>query len=215
MPVPLVIIGGGGFGRESIDVVEAINRTGPDPVFELLGVIDDSLTDVGLRRLTERGYKHLGSLQDWLKLHRQAHYVVAVGDPKVRRRLSLTMQADGRFEAATLTHPAAVIGSRSKIGAGTVICSGVQVSTNVKLGDHVHLNPGSIVGHDAQVGDFVSVNPGAIVSGETVVEDLCLMGAGSVLLQGLRVESGSTVGAGAVVTRHVAPMATVKGVPAR
>lgn len=215
MPVPLVIIGGGGFGRETIDVVDAINASGPAPVFDLLGVIDDGLNGIGLQRLCERGYAHLGSLSDWMKTQANAHYVLAVGDPRTRHRLSLILAADHRFSAATLIHPAAVLGSKTSIGAGTVVCSGVQVSTNVGLGRHVHLNPGSIIGHDAELGDFVSINPGAIVSGETFVQDLCLIGAGSVVLQGLRVETGSTVGAGAVVTRDVSADVVVKGVPAR
>lgn len=213
MTLPLVVVGGGGFGRETLDVAEAMNRSEPGR-FDILGVLDDGADDVAAGRLRDRGVPMLGPIDAWLAGGGSAHYVVAIGDPAVRARIDARLSAAG-LEPATLIHPAAVVGSVPSIGAGTVICSGAQVSTNVRLGRGVHLNPGAIVGHDAVLDDFVSVNPGAIVSGEVRVGESSLIGAGSVVLQGLRVGGGSVVGAAACVTRDVPEGSTVVGVPAR
>ncbi|WEK62306.1 MAG: NeuD/PglB/VioB family sugar acetyltransferase [Candidatus Microbacterium colombiense] len=209
----IVIIGAGGFGRETLDVLEASIADGADR--ELVGIVDSGPRELDLGRLRDRGITYLGTEETWLPLaDGDERYVVAIGSPAVRRAVSARFAAAG-LDAATLVHPCAVVGSRARIGAGVVIASGAQVSTNVGIGDHVHLNPGSIVGHDAELADFVSVNPGAVVSGNVVVETGVLLGAGSVVLQGLTVGAGATVGAAACVTKDVASQTTVVGVPAR
>lgn len=209
----IVVVGAGGFGRETLDVIEAMISAGD--ALHLVGVIDSGPRQVDLGRLGERGIVYLGTEEEWLPgASGDERFVVAIGSPTVRESVVRRL-TDAGLRAATLIHPRAVIGSQARIGDGVVITSGVQVSTNVTLGDHVHLNPGSIIGHDATLADFVSVNPGAIVSGNVVVETRTLLGAGSVVLQGLTVGAGATVGAAACVTRDVAPTRTVVGVPAR
>lgn len=208
----IVVVGAGGFGRETLDVIEALIAVG-EPL-HILGVIDEDPRAADLAQLAARQIPYLGTEAEWLPgVTGQEHYVVAVGAPAVRRRVAVRF-ADAGLRAATLIHPTAVIGSQSRIGGGVVIASGVQVSTNVTIGAHVHLNPASVIGHDAVLSDFVSVNPGAIVSGNVFVATGALLGAGSVVLQGRAVGADATVGAAACVTKDVETGTTVVGVPA-
>lgn len=214
MPAEVVVVGAGGFGREALDVLDAMAAGSRRPELRVLGVADDAPSGVNLGRLADRGVPHLGGLDDLVRTVEPRRFVLGVGNPEVRRSLAGRLEQAG-WEPLTLVHPNAVIGSMARIGAGGVVCAGVQLSTNVRLGRHVHLNPGSIIGHDARLGDWVSVNPGAVISGEVAVGSATLIGAGAVVLQGLSVGDRVVVGAAACVTRDVADGQTVVGVPAR
>lgn len=204
---PIVIVGAGGFGRETLDVVAALGNS-----VRLAGVLDDAPSEANLQRLHDRGASYLGTIDEWLGRGDDAEYAVAVGNPAVRR--ALVSRFAGRVPA-TLVHPSAGFGAASVLGTGVIVCAGVQVSTNVRLGSHVHLNPNATIGHDSVLGDYVSVNPAATISGDCDVRSGTLVGAGAVVLQGLTVGTDAVVGAAACVVRDVPAGTTVKGVPAR
>ncbi|MDT0193796.1 acetyltransferase [Arthrobacter sp. AB6] len=210
----LVVIGAGGFGRETLDVVDAINSSADKPTYSVVGVIDPMPGPENLRRLRARGVDYLGSDDDWLATGKLARYVVAIGNPRIRLRIDTKYQAAGHLRVWPLVHPSAGIGSSALPGDGSVICAGVQVSTNVSMGLHVQLNPNSTIGHDSVLDDFVSVNPGAIISGGVHLMEGAFVGAGAVVLEALTVGSYARVGASACVVRDVSSGVTVKGVPA-
>lgn len=215
MVTPILIVGAGGFGREAIDVVEALNQGPYGPSYSLMGIADDSPSANDLDLLLKRGVNYLGTIDDVLSTSsREVRYVIGIGSPSARAKIDNVFQNSG-FLPGTAIHPTAVIGSCFQAAPGTVICAGAQISTNVRLGAHVHINPGAIVGHDAVLSDYVSINPGAIVSGHVKVHSQALLGAGSIVLQGLAIGEGTVVGAGAVVVKDVSAWSVVKGVPAR
>jgi sugar O-acyltransferase (sialic acid O-acetyltransferase NeuD family) len=210
----VVIVGAGGFGRETLDVIEAVNRASDHPPFTIVGVLDDAPTPLALARLAARGIAFLGGVDAWLSGGGPAQYIIAIGNPRVRALVDERFRAADR-DAATAIHPSASIGSVTTISAGTIVCAGAQISTNVIFGRSVHVNPNATIGHDAVLADYVSVNPGAIVSGEVSIGEQTLVGAGAVILQGIVIGARCTVGASACVTRDVDDNKTVKGIPAR
>src|SRR3546814_10262773 len=178
----LVVIGAGGFGRETLDVAEAINAAADNgPVWDIVGVVDDAPSDINLERLSARSFTFLGSIAH---LPSDAHAVIGVGSPQARS--AINQKLDGSVQFSTLIHPTAVMGSQVTIGAGSVVCAGVSVGPNVTVGEQVHLNPHAVIGHDTSLGDFVSVNPNATISGDCTIDSGVLVGAAAVVLQGLR-----------------------------
>ena len=210
-PQQVVVVGASGFGRECLDVLQVMMGAGS--ALEVLGVVDDRPSGVNLERLAARGTPYLGTVSAWVDDGaRHGVYVLGIGDPRVRRALVSRLDEVGA-RALTAVHPTATIGSEADLGEGVVVCAGVAISTNVRLGRHVHINPSATIGHDAVLDDFVSVNPGAIVSGEVIIGSETLLGAGATILQGLTVGARTVIGAGAVVTRGVPASVVVKGVP--
>ncbi len=204
----LVIVGAGGFGRETVDTVRAINLV--EPTWNIVGVLDDSPSDENLGRLSALGLTHLGG---WESLPKGAAVALCIGSPEARSRLAARLGPD--VQTPSLIHPSTTTGSLFRHGDGLITLAGVSIGTNVQVGRHVHLNAHVVVGHDTCLEDVVSINPNATISGSCRIGERVLVGAGSVVLQGVRVETGATVGAAACVTRDVSHFQVVKGVPAR
>ena len=144
----------------------------------------------------------------------ETRYVIGIGDPRIRAKVAAAIDP-ARVPAAPLIHPAASIGLDNRFAEGVVLFAGARVTTNVRLGRHVHLNQNATVGHDTVLDDCVQVNPLAAVSGDCYVGEQALIGTTAAVLQGLTVGVGARVGAGACAVMMVSPGATVKGVPAR
>ena len=216
MSIRLIVLGAGGFARETLDVLDALEEVDPGR-FDVLGVVDDGPAEHSIGVLAARGVEVIGSVSDLLNDELAVEfdaYVIAIGSPRVRLELAERMPGEIR-PAPALIHPLASLGTDTRCGAGVIVCAGAVVSANVTLGPHTHVNPNATIGHDAVLGRAVSVNPAAVVSGGVVVGDGVLLGASSVVLQGLTVSAGAVVGAAACVTHDVAPALTVVGVPAR
>lgn len=204
---PIVIVGAGGFGREVLDVIEAINAAGGE--LDFLGFLDDGPVDEDL--LARRGAPLLGRVSDGAP--HGARYVIGIGSGAVRESLALRLVSRAS-EPAVLLHPAATIGADNRLGAGCILTAGCRVTTNIALGQHVQLHVNSTVGHDSTLGDFVSVFPGATVSGNVTIGAGATIGTGANILPGVVIGDGAFVGAGAVVTRDVESGQTVVGSPA-
>lgn len=209
----VVVVGASGFGREALDVLDAMIAAGAG--IEITGVLDDMPSAANLGRLADRGVKYLGKIDRFLTNRTGAQsFLLAIGSPTIRRRLVEKFEAAGH-KPFTAVHPSATFGARTTLAGGVVVCAGAAVSNNVRLGRHVHVNPNATIGHDADLHDFVSINPAAVISGEVIVGAETLVGAGAIVLQNLTVGERVTVGAGAVVTKDTPDDVTAVGVPAR
>ncbi len=184
------------------------------PAWDLVGYVDDDPSPANVALVERRGAQVIGGTSWFASAPPETRYVIGIGSGAVRRALDERLTAAG-FEAAVLVHPTASMGADVRLGAGTVVCAGVRLTTNIEIGRHVHVNLNSTVGHDARLGDYVTVNPLVAISGSTTLADEVLMGTHSAILQGLQMGARSVAGAGACVVRDVPPDVVVKGVPAR
>jgi sugar O-acyltransferase (sialic acid O-acetyltransferase NeuD family) len=177
-------------------------------------VVRGFLDDEPSRRGTEvAGLPVLGGLE-WLSDQPGTEVVPAVGSPARRAPLLARLDALGA-RLATVVHPSSVAGPRVMLADGVIVCPGVFLSCDVRVGRASIVNYGAMIGHDAEIGVATFIAPGVHLAGNVTVEDEADIGIGASVIQGVTIGEGAVVGAGAVVIRDVAPGATVVGVPAR
>lgn len=206
--VPLVIVGGGAHGRETLDVVEAINAE--NNRFTFIGFLADDYYDQEL--LERRGTPYLGDVATLAEI--DAQYVIAIGSGSARRRIDELATAWGKT-AAILVHPSSTMGFDVTLGPGSVVAAGVRLTTNVRLGRHVHVNTNSSVSHDSVLGSYVTLSPGVNVSGRVLVEQEVTLGTNAAVVPRVTIGARAVVGAGAAVIRDIPSDHLAVGVPAR
>lgn len=207
----IVIVGCGGFGREVLALLRALQDAGEQ--WDIHGFLDDSPSDEDLERLRVAGTRCLGSVADLPSLDPACSVVVGVGSPTARR--AIDARIDPAHPRPVLVHPAATVGDGVILGEGTVIAAGARLSTAIVVERQVQVDQNVTVGHDVHIGDYARLNPQACVSGSVTIGAGTLVGANATILQMLTVGPDAVVGAGAVVTRDVPAKSTVKGVPAK
>ena len=208
---PLVLVGAGGFARETAEAVAAVNRQAP--TWELCGFVDD---DPALAGTTVDGIPVLGPV-DLVHRMPDVAVVVCTGHPgnyfSRKRLVDRLALPDDRY--ATLVHPSAALAGSTTIGPGTVVLAQVVATVAVAIGSHVGVMPGAVFTHDVSVGDFATVGARAVLSGRVCVGEGAYLGAGALIRESRRVGPWALVGMGAVVTVDVPAREVWAGVPAR
>ncbi|NLW44485.1 MAG: acetyltransferase [Syntrophomonadaceae bacterium] len=204
---PLVIIGAGGLGREVAWLVADINRQGRE--WDFVGFVDD-----GVQGTSPEGYPVLGTLDYFLKLPSHPWAVVAIADSEARKAITQRLHSHG-INIATLIHPSVSMSDFVQIEAGSIICSGAVITTNVILGKATIVNPKCFIGHDTVLGDFVSLMPATNLAGEVKVGEGCYFGLNSCVINRTKIGKWSIIGAGATVINDIPDYSVAVGVPAR
>lgn len=197
----VVIIGASGHGKVIADIVL---RNGD----QILGFLDDNPkapADI-------YGIPLLGNAADFIR-YPDAHFIIAIGNAAIRRRLADRM---GNVRWYTAIHPkAAVSGLDVTIGEGSVIAAGAVVNPGATVGRHCIINTNAVVEHDCTLGDYVHISVSAALGGTVEVGDSCWIGIGSCVKNNLSICPGCMIGAGAAVVKNIEEPGTYVGVPVR
>lgn len=206
----VAIIGAGGFARELLDVIDAVNQEKPQ--YEVLGYVVDPQYGAPGTVINEKPI--LGGI-DWLSRRSKDTLVICgVGPSHHRYHLVKRAEAVGcRF--FSLVHPTAVLTRWIQLGQGVVITAGCILTNQIHIGNHVQVNLDCTIGHDAILEDFVTLAPGVHVSGNVTLEAGAYVGTGANIIEKRKIGRWSTVGAGSVVVKDVPANTTVVGTPAR
>lgn len=204
----LYIFGAGGSGREIAWLAE--QSWGSRVAIEFL--VD--IPDYPIRHVNGHGIRLITEVQP----HSSARMVIAIGDPSSRRRIAQLCATTGLRETL-LVHPRAEISGSVELGSGTLVCAGAILTTNIRVGRHVHVNVDCTVSHDAIIGDFATLSPGVHVSGHVHIGEGAFIGTGANLINGsadapLVIGNDAVIAAGACVTKSVEQGEMVAGVPA-
>ena len=204
----IAIVSSGGFAREVLTLIDAINKK--EHRFEFLGFIDEDKSQ------TIHGYPIIGSDEEVNKTQEPISIVIAVGEPRLKEKIR-NKYDNPLISFPTLIHPTAIIADPSNviIGQGCIICAGDIITTDIIIKDFVTLNLQCTVGHDTVVEEYSAFMPTVNISGEVNVGKGVYVGTGAKIINQVDIGEHTIVGAGAVVAKSLPANCTAVGVPAK
>lgn len=202
----IVIVGASGCAKEILFLLEENNKI--EKEWNILGFVDCS------KEQTDLKYPILGDDNWLLNQTRELAVVIAVGSPKLKKKLYEMYSVSSYLYFPTIISKHALVGA-CHIGKGCVICNNCTLTVDVNLEDFVTVNIGTIICHETHIGNFTTLAPGVNVSGNVNIGNSCDIGVGSKIIQNISVGDNVIIGAGTVVIRDIDNECTVVGNPAR
>jgi len=206
----LVIIGAGGFARETRFLVEDINRKNPQ--YKFLGYLVSDLD-----KLSEYDSKDevLGDFNWFRSRTNPVNVAIGIGTPTYRLKLSQELNNYSTVKFPTLIHPNVIYDKEScKFEKGVIVCASNIFTVNITLCEFSMVNLNCTIGHEAVIGAGSVLNPSVNISGGVEIGKEVLVGTGAQILQYLKIGNKAIIGAGACVRKNVDDGTTVVGVPA-
>ena len=207
----LLIVGAGGFARETAEAVHAVNDV--RPTWRLRGFLDD---DPARHGAVVCGLAILGP-SELVHDHPDAAVLICTGRPTdyvSRRRIAARLDLpEERY--ATVVHPTASVGRSCAVGRGTVLLAHVDVTADVVVGRFVAVMPQVVLTHDVRIGDWASLAAAVRVGGSCRVGQEVYLGSGACVREGVSIGRRAMIGMAAVVVDDVPAERLWYGSPAR
>jgi len=207
----LIFIGGGGHFKV------AYNISLKTPKIQILGVYDDR----DLSNLLPPKVKYLGNLEKMIKDEIDALYFISIGDNSLRKKIFTEVSHHPffqyRFNINLIHHESIIPDSMlfTKVGYNNLICAGVVIEPEVKLGNFNIINTNSSINHDCTIGDFNHLAPNTTLCGHVSIKNGSFIGAGSTIIPKIKVGSKSIIGSQSNVIRDISDNSLAYGNPCK
>jgi len=193
-----------------IKLISAINMH--NPTYDLIGFINDfdEFSNASFLNIPVIGTRKI--IPDLLK--ENVVFYNNINHVENKKQAITKLLKEQNCQLPSFIHPSIDM-QYVTYGEGCLFSDGCFFDTNVTIGSHVTVYPGSIFSHDATIGDFSYFSPRSVIGGNSVVKSNCYLGIGSTIMSGVTVGENSVVGAGSTVTSNVPPNSLVYGSPAK
>lgn len=201
----VVIIGGGGHAKVVIDILLSEKK------YEVVGFVAPSSE---VKEICGIPYIGSGSDTDSLVEKGINHFIVAVGDNKLRKHLFDKYKKEG-MQPVNAISPTATVSIYSEIGTGVVVMSGAVINAYAVIENNVIVNTLAGVDHDCVIESHSHIGPGTTLTGNIKVGEGVFFGAKSCATPNVKIGDWAIIGAGAVLISDINSDMTVVGIPAK
>lgn len=204
----LAIYGSGGLGKEVLELAKQVHAVSSK--WDEILFVDDVTTETSLF-----GYK-IFSFEKIINMYKdnEIEFVIAVGEPETRKLLWTKVKHAG-YKLTALIHPNVFITDRTKVGDGSIICSGVFISCDVDMSENVYVQALAAIGHDCKIGAHSVISSFTSLGGSCTVGECSFVAMSVPVKEKTNIGSNSIVGLGSVVLRDIPDNVVALGNPAR
>jgi sugar O-acyltransferase (sialic acid O-acetyltransferase NeuD family) len=139
----------------------------------------------------------------------QAKFVCAVGQPRIRERLSQRLKEAGGQLTSVVSKNLVFHSAFFSIGEGAILQPGCAISHNVTMGRSCLIHASSLIGHDVVIADYVTIGSMVnILKGVTIGEGSTIS-PNVLIYQNVNIGSRAYIAPGVIVTTNVADNQTL------
>ena len=179
--------------------------------YNLLGFIDPLKKELFIDNKKKKLLKSINKFKSKKKLYA----VIGIGNNFIRKKIfEETNKLNLNIVWEKIISKKTSINKNVKIGEGTFICQGANISANSVIGKHCIINSASSIDHDNQFGDFSSTGPGAILGGNVKIGSMCHLGIGSVIKNNININDKIIIGSNSYVNKNLVKGGVYFGSPA-
>lgn len=189
----VVLIGSGGCMREI--AWQMLEPSQGNSKWNIIGYVDLNPSD-NVVYVCNKEIPYLGNDDYFDTISNSVNVVVTVGEPKLRKKIADKLKNKKNILFPNIILNNTHICSDVKMGIGCVICERVKISTNVKIGNFVFCNIGSIVCHDDILEDYVTLSPSVNLAGNVKVGTCTDIGIKATTIQNIEIGEYSVMGGG-------------------
>lgn len=190
----LILIGGGGHCKSSIDVIE---QTGNFSIVAIVDVQEKVGTEIS-------GYQ-INYIDSDLKVLIEKHknVLITLGQiksPLLRQKYFKLCKEFGAV-FPPIVSPRAYVAKTAKIEEGTIVLHDALVNAGAKIGKNCIINTKSLVEHDAIIEDHCHVSTAAVLNGEVRMCEGSFLGSNAIVAERVQIPAGSVISAGTFLKR--------------
>ena len=201
----IILIGGGGLGREIFTWFNSVDQGD----INIKGFLDTKVSDLEKYKIK---LPYLGD-EDIYSFSKDDYVVITISDIQVRNKIYMKLKDKVNF--ANLVHPTSIIADNISLGQGNIICPNCIISNNVKIGNNNLFNINSSICHDSIVKNNVIMAPYSVINGNCTINDDVFLGSHSTVFQNSILEDKVLVEANTLVKGNIRSKTYICGVPGR
>ena len=208
------IFGASGFAKEVEFYIFESNNNPQTDIDIYAFVVHDSEYHVGN---SINGIQIISENQYFNTFHKSEMHncVIAIGHPALKEKIYNKINYETTLFPAII-HPTVIYDKRTvRVGKGSIICPGSLITTEIEIGDFVHLNINTTVGHECEIGNFSTISPGVQISGNVKISSNVFIGTGAAILENVEITANSIIGASALVNKTIEESGTYVGIPVK
>lgn len=204
----LAIYGGGGLGREALEIARQINVA--EPKWEDIVIVDDVLQCEYVNDAKRVCFDDFASNYD----KNNVRFVIAIGEPEFRKKLFEKTESAG-FSFESLIHPSVHIPNTAKIGKSVIIFPNVFVSCNTQIEDNVCIQSMCTLCHDSVIKSSSVIAPGCAICGHCTIGSGTFLGAKTAVKEDSIIGNDCIIGIGSTVIHNIEDNSVAVGTPAK
>lgn len=122
-------------------------------------------------------------------------FIIAIGDNKKRYEIANKYKLNYINAISSFSK----IDKTVDLGYGNVICPGVVININTKIGNHNIINTNSSIDHDCVIKDFIHIAPHVCLCGNVKINTLSFIGANSTIVPKINIKPLTFIKANSLV----------------